>query len=69
MIGSVFAALILLLGCNAIPVVDIPKNFSTEAVAYEFTAGLDSYLDGPKLAGAANESTFEWWVLSIATSS
>lgn len=60
MIKFVCAALTLLISCNAVQIADIPKDLGVGAVTPEFSAGLNTYLDGPKLSGAANESSFEW---------
>lgn len=50
----------MLIGAHAHEAMSISKDLATGPVTAEFTASLDTYLDGPKLAGAANESTFEW---------
>ncbi|KAI3390364.1 hypothetical protein diail_9946 [Diaporthe ilicicola] len=63
------AALTLFTGCNAVQVVDFPNNLTNGSVDVEFTTGLDSYLDGPKLTEPANGTTFEWWYFDAVSSS
>lgn len=60
MIKFLLTVCAMLIGSHAHQATSISKDLASGPMTAEFTAGMDTYLDGPKLAGAANEPTFEW---------
>ncbi|KUI73197.1 Hydroxyneurosporene dehydrogenase [Cytospora mali] len=67
--GLTTAVLPLLIRSALAEVTTLSDDLSTESVTAEWTSSYSSYLDGAKLSGPANDTSYDWWYFDAVSAS
>ncbi|KUI56178.1 hypothetical protein VP1G_03512 [Cytospora mali] len=67
--GITTAVLPLLISSALAEVTTLSDDLSTDSVTAEWTSSYSSYLDGAKLSGPANDTSYDWWYFDAVSAS